>query len=678
MSATPTSRTAALITGVAATTFVIFKILRFSQLSKQHQPPSDLLSKVIELEASEDANVRTAFTEKRFLKHQPADLYDVVFVGGGLGSLACAASLSRIGKRCLLLEQGDQLGGGAHVFTVPGGYEFETGVHYLGNDPKMAKLLDFLTLERLVLDPIGTAVPSSLVTAPTDLLKTSDPHPCKSDPGAPTSVMYDQIIINNESFPFIAGRGNLKTMLESRFPAHQDKRRIDAFFALMAEFDSPKVQEQITLFFRLKVVRILPMWLRSSLQNLICRAFLKFAYMSSEDMLLSCDISPASKLGMVILGQYGDCGMRPDKAASLIQLGVMLHYAEGSTYPRGGSGQIPRKLNNVIKAAGGNSFVHAKCTSLLFSDESATSNPVAKGVVVNGTTQIVAKEAVVSGIGVGRTYRDLMACTSNKHVRQMAKLPLQRIYGKPENCELSVAFIFLFVGIDTTDMPKHVEPDVRNHNTWIYPDFPDGKLDGYTEMEKRVFNPNGEGAGEPWSRAMPMFVASGSSKDSSYSDRFPNRKTVVVLSQCPFEWVAPWQNLSKKERESDASYQKFKDQTAEALMKQGFDVVFPHLRPYVKHTSVGTPLSTNTWLGTDQGECYGQGLTSKHLQLPDMVPNTPVRNLYQTGQDVVTLGVSGAMSAGYLTANAVAGYGSWENAFLQSDIVQGLGMPKLF
>ena len=55
-----------------------------------------------------------------------------------------------------------------------------------------------------------------------------------------------------------------------------------------------------------------------------------------------------------------------------------------------------------------------------------------------------------------------------------------------------------------------------------------------------------------------------------------------------------------------------------------------------------------------------------------------MRNLYLTGQDVVTLGLTGAIAGGYLTANVVAGYGSWENVLLQREICHDLGVAKLF
>ena len=61
---------------------------------------------------------------------------------------------------------------------------------------------------------------------------------------------------------------------------------------------------------------------------------------------------------------------------------------------------------------------------------------------------------------------------------------------------------------------------------------------------------------DPWSRPMPMFVASGSAKDAGWPKKHgAHRKTVVVLSQCPYEWVERWQDLDPKARDADPDYQ---------------------------------------------------------------------------------------------------------------------------
>merc|ERR1719329_450645 len=104
--------------------------------------------------------------------------------------------------------------------------------------------------------------------------------------------------------------------------------------------------------------------------------------------------------------------------------------------------------------------------------------------------------------------------------------------------------------------------------------------------------------------------------------------------------------MTHGEREKDQSYQAFKKQTMNVLMEQGFRKIYPHYEKYIRHKRVGTPLSTNHFLGTDEGECYGRSATPKRWLCPDLSPYTPMKDLYMTGQDIVTLGLTGGINAG--------------------------------
>ena len=55
--------------------------------------------------------------------------------GSGISGLSVAAFLSKYGKKVLVLEQHYVAGGCCHTFK-DGGYEFDTGIHYIGNIEK--------------------------------------------------------------------------------------------------------------------------------------------------------------------------------------------------------------------------------------------------------------------------------------------------------------------------------------------------------------------------------------------------------------------------------------------------------------------------------------------------------------------------------------------------------------
>ena len=60
------------------------------------------------------------------------DDVDVVVVGAGLGGLATAAYLAVAGKRVVVVDRHSVAGGNGTVFTHEG-YEFDVGLHYVGD-----------------------------------------------------------------------------------------------------------------------------------------------------------------------------------------------------------------------------------------------------------------------------------------------------------------------------------------------------------------------------------------------------------------------------------------------------------------------------------------------------------------------------------------------------------------
>ena len=62
---------------------------------------------------------------------------DYIVIGSGIGGLSVASFLSRVGLKCLVLEQHDRLGGCLHQYSKQFG--FDVGIHYIGKG-------DFYTL----------------------------------------------------------------------------------------------------------------------------------------------------------------------------------------------------------------------------------------------------------------------------------------------------------------------------------------------------------------------------------------------------------------------------------------------------------------------------------------------------------------------------------------------------
>lgn len=80
----------------------------------------------------------------------------------------------------------------------------------------------------------------------------------------------------------------------------------------------------------------------------------------------------------------------------------------------------------------------------------------------------------------------------------------------------------------------------------------------------------------------------------------------------------------------------------------------PPVRGYID-SGLSRPLSTRHFANYPQGDIDGLSSVPARFRLRSLGAPTPVRNLYLTGADVTTLGVTGALFGGVVTASLILG-----------------------
>ncbi len=347
-------------------------------------------------------------TGRRYRTGRAADHYDVIVIGSGIGGLTNAALLSKLGKKVCVLEQHYTAGGFTHTYEN-GGYEWDVGVHYIGDVHKPHSPL------RRIFDVISDG---KLKWAPMD-------------------DCYDRIIIADRRYDFRVGREAFKSDLKERFP--EEAEAIEEYVRIVDRCS----QSMRNFFFGQAASPTIGKLHRSIRRFLVP----KEATMTVREVLEG--LTQNQELIAVLTGQWGDYGMVPSDATFLMHASVAKHYFSGGNYPVGGSWKISETIIPVIRASGGEVFTYAKV------DEIVVEKGRACGVrMENG--DVLRADKVVSSVGARLTYGKLLPEAERRKHKYETKL---------ENVKASGSSLCLFMGFkgdaEQLKLPKT--------NLWIYP-----------------------------------------------------------------------------------------------------------------------------------------------------------------------------------------------------------------
>jgi len=507
---------------------------------------------------------------KRFDTDLLQEAWDAVFIGSGPGCLTAAAVLAKAGWRVLVLERHYEPGGFTHTFKRKG-YEWDVGVHYIGNvhRPQSVerRLFDYITDGRLEW----------------------------ADMGSP----YDRALVDGGVYDFVPGWPEQVALWQSYFPAESEA--IQRYADLIRDCAGASRS-----FF---VEKAVPPIVAGLAGPFMTRKFRQFSDRTTYEVLR--ELTANETLITVLCAQLGDYGLPPNKSSFAIHAMVVNHYRNGGAYPVGGAPSIHQGIIATIEAHGGAVVLRAPVDRVEVDGRRATGVRLESGETVRA-------RHVVSGAGVRNTYTRLL---DDAHVPAAVSRALEAVAP-------SLAHMCLYLGLRTTDR----DLELPKFNYWVYDPY--------------------RGDETPGGRVTTAYISFPSAKDPAWRESHPGKATVQCIGPCPYETVAQWEGSRWKHRggEYDAVKAAFQERMLGILLD-----LHPNIEGHIEWSEVSTPLSTVHFSNHPRGEIYGLEHTPRRFQEKWLRPRTPIKNFWLTGQDIVTVGIGGALMSGMVTTSAMLG-----------------------
>jgi all-trans-retinol 13,14-reductase len=249
-------------------------------------------------------------TDDRPWSHDlPEGPWDYIVIGSGIGGMAAAAMLAKLGRRVLVLEQHTIPGGFTQTFKRPG-YRWDVGVHIVGEMSERSfpgRLMATLTDGKLEWEPVGE--------------------------------IYDEFNFpDGFTIQFPDTKEAFRETLIDSFP--DERRAIDAYLDLVGAAARACAQ----LLRARAMPRVLP-------SKKVEEAAAPHVAATTDEVLRSLTDDP--HLRAVLSAQWGYYGITPKRSSFAMHSLMVQHFMYGAYYPVGTAATIAPAMLATVAGAGG-------------------------------------------------------------------------------------------------------------------------------------------------------------------------------------------------------------------------------------------------------------------------------------------------------------------------------------
>ncbi len=416
---------------------------------------------------------------------------------------------------------------------------------------------------------------------------------------------YDKIIFPDKSYNFFAPREKFIENMLSYFP--DEESAITSYMDLL-----DKVAKSSRQFFKQKTFSGI---LDTLTYPIMTKNFFQYSDITTYDVL--SNLTNNNKLIGVLTGQWGDYGLPPKLSSFAMHAFVARHYLEGGNYPTGSSRRIAETISDLIEKNGGILAVNAGVKRII------THKGKSIGVKMDNGDIIESKDTI-SSVGVFNTINRLLKNDSSNKFAYKHQL---------NTIQQTKSYVCLHLGIN-----KSIKDlNIKNTNLWIYPDY------GHDEIVQRYID-------NPKSEFPVVYVSFPSAKDDAWDKTHPNQGTMEAITLSRWGWYQNWEQMEWKKRGKE--YEVHKRELSERML----NVIIKHVKGiehHIDYKELSTPLTVRDLANYQKGEMYGIDHSPNRFRQRWLRPKSMIDNLYYTGQDITTVGVSSALFSGLLTASSV-------------------------